>query len=39
MQTSYVVTGTGKLLPVGDNAMLVSDPIPCQEGEGQLSFK
>uniref|UniRef100_A0AC34F9K5 MAM domain-containing protein n=1 Tax=Panagrolaimus sp. ES5 TaxID=591445 RepID=A0AC34F9K5_9BILA len=35
----YILVGSQTALPPENAALLVSDPVQCQEGDGQLSFR
>uniref|UniRef100_A0A915DN91 MAM domain-containing protein n=1 Tax=Ditylenchus dipsaci TaxID=166011 RepID=A0A915DN91_9BILA len=35
----YIMVGTGTKLAPEASALLVSDPVQCQEGDGQISFR
>jgi hypothetical protein len=36
---AYAIAGTPRILTPNENAMIVSDPIPCQDGDGTIKFK
>lgn len=39
LDAPYAIVATDRVQPAGSKAVLVSDPIPCQVGPGEMRFR